>query len=494
MNLQEQFQQYRDKQNALNLALTTMNYDLFTIAPKDGNPYRHKMMNILFEEAVKLEKDPDFIKVVTQLNDTTQDEDVKRDTDIFLKRYNKTKNVSVELQSKFFALTLEANDVWEEAKNKNRYDLFEPYLLKLIEITKEVVDTIEPKVENVYETLLDDYEEGLTIAQLDEFFGILNDRLVPFIQKINNANLKEPEFLSRPVDIETQKKITQLIADYVGFDSSFSYIAETEHPFSSTLSINDSRITTHYHQDMFTSNIFSIIHEIGHSFYNHQVDEKYEGMWIADAMSMGMHESQSRFLENNIGRSKAFWTPLYSQLKELAHSALHDVDLDEFIYGINFPKLSLIRIEADELTYALHVLVRYNLERMMIVDSKTENLNEVWKQEYGRVLGIAPESDSKGILQDVHWSQASFGYFPTYALGSAYAAQFFDTLKQQINVDEVLSSGQFSVIREWLKENIHQYGGKYTSQQMLQRVTHKPFDANIYCDYLIEKFSALYLQ
>lgn len=487
-----QFETHRDKLNALGLALSTMNYDEYTIAPKRGSAYRQKMMSLLSTQQFMLAQDPQFIEVTRQLNQTTDSEDLKRETDLILKRYDKIKNVPEDLMMHFTMLAMQSNDVWEEAKNTDNYKLFEPNLLQLIDLTKEVVSTIEPKVDSVYESLLDDYEEGLTIETLNTFFNTLEERLVPFIKKINDLNLEVPAFLSRPVSIENQKKITEMIRDYVGFDHDFTVVAETEHPFSSTLSINDTRITTHYHEDMFASNIFSIIHEIGHSFYNHQVDSRFEGWMIADAMSMGMHESQSRFLENNIGRSKAFWTPIYSKLKVLAHDALYDVDLDDFIKGINHPQLSLIRIEADELTYALHVLVRYHLEQKMFVENETKDLNILWKEEYKRVLGVTPPSDTLGILQDVHWSQASFGYFPTYALGSAFAAQFYEAMEKDFDVNAALESGNFKKVREWLKENIHQYGALYNSKEMLLKVTGKEFDANIFCDYLIDKYTKLF--
>ncbi len=490
--LVEQFFNHRKKINALKLALSTMYYDMYTIAPKKGNPYRQEMMALLSTQAFMLSQDKAYIEWTKTINKTTQDADLKRETDLILKKYNKTKNVSEELMMTFNIEQMKANDIWEEAKETNNYQLFEPQLKKLIDLTKEVVSTIQPKVNSVYESLLDDYEEGLTIETLDYFFKILEERLVPFIQKVNEANLAEPEFLSRSVSIDQQKKITQLLRDYMGFNNDFSVVAETEHPFSSTLSINDTRITTHYHENLFTSNIFSVIHEFGHSFYNHQVDQKYEGWVIGDAMSMGMHESQSRFLENNIGRSKSFWVPIYDQLKELAQEALYDVDLDEFIRGINYPKLSLIRIEADELTYALHVLVRYRLEQKMFVDNETDNLNDLWNQQYQQILGITPDSDTNGILQDVHWSGASFGYFPTYALGSAYAAQFYQAMNQEFDVNQALEDQDFNKIKTWLKENIHQTGGFYNSNEMLLRVTNKAFDPHIFCDYLINKYTNLF--
>lgn len=488
----QQLRNYLDKINAYQLALSTMNYDLETIAPRDGADYRHKMMALLNEEAFKLRTDKAFIQLVQEVHDETNDSDLKRETKLILDSYNKSKNITPEQMREYVQLTFKSNDVWKDAKQNNDYHSFEPYLKQLIEKTLELVKTRDNLSEKLYDNLLDDYQEGLTQEKVDNFFNVIEERLVPFIKKVSQSNLQEPDFLRKPISVEKQKEMTQLIADYLGFKSNFSVIAETEHPFSSTLSINDTRITTHYHEDQFTSNIFSIIHEIGHSFYNHQVDEKYDGWMIADAMDMTMHESQSRFLENNIGRSKDFWTPLYPKLQSICPEVLGGVSLDDFIYGINFPKISLIRIEADELTYSLHVLIRYRLEQKMITNNEFDHLNTLWADEYERILGIRPSTDSEGILQDVHWSGASFGYFPTYALGSAVAAMFYKKINEDMDVSAELRNGQFSSIRNWLKENIHQYGGKYTADEMIQKVTGQSFDPNVYCDYLIQKFTALY--
>ena len=492
MEKQQKFREHLDKINAYQLALSTMNYDLETIAPKDGAEYRHKMMAFLSEQAFILRTDKEFIQLTQEIHDSTEDPELKRETQIILDEYNKSKNITPKQMTEFVQLTFKSNDIWKEAKQNNDYASFEPYLKQLIDKSLDLLKTRENLSENLYDNLLDDYQEGLTQEKVDNFFDVIEERLVPFIKKVSASNLLEPAFLSKPIPISKQKEMTKLIADYLGFNDNFSVIAETEHPFSSTLSINDTRITTHYHEDQFTSNIFSIIHEIGHSLYNHQVNPKYEGRVLSNAMDMTMHESQSRFLENNIGRSKDFWTPIYPKLKKICPEVLGTVTLDEFIYGINFPKISLIRIEADELTYSLHVLIRYRLEKRMISDGEFENLNTLWADEYERILGIKPTTDSQGILQDVHWSGASFGYFPTYALGSAVAAMFYQQIQDEMDLSQQLTSGNFEEVRSWLRDNIHQYGGLFTADEMIQKVCNQEFDPHIYCDYLISKFTAIY--
>lgn len=488
----QQFREHQNKINAYRLALATMNYDLETIAPKDGADYRHKMMAFLNEQAFKLQTDKEYIQLAQELHDSTNDFNLKRETELILNNYNKRKNITPEQMSEFVALTYKSNDIWKEAKQNNDYQSFEPYLKQLIDKSRALIQTRDQLSQHIYDDYLDDFQEGLTQEKVEKFFDTIEARLVPFIKKVSQSNLLEPAFLTKPISVEKQKEMTKLVADYLGFTDNFSVIAETEHPFSSTLSINDTRITTHYHEDQFTSNIFSIIHEIGHSLYNHQVNPEYEGTELADSMDMTMHESQSRFLENNIGRSKDFWVPLYPKLQAICPEVLGSVTLDEFIYGINYPKISLIRIEADELTYSLHVLIRYRLEQRMITDNLSDNLNILWADEYERILGVRPQNDSEGILQDVHWSGGAFGYFPTYALGSAVAAMFYKKIQEDLDLSKELTSGNFVKVKDWLRENIHQYGALYTADEMILKVAGKEFDADDYCDYLISKFTRIY--
>lgn len=489
--LLEKFTTYQKKLNALELAITTMSFDLNTIAPKKGGSYRFEAMSTLDGQYFETSISPDYIGTLLQLKELDLDDLMKREIELRLISYNKNKNIPVELATKFSLATNESFEVWQEAKKQNDYSLFEPHLKNVVALRKEMI-SYQDNVTNTYEAMLDNYEQGLTQQKVNDFFKVIQERLVPFIQQVVNKKIAKPEFLSRTVSIDKQRQITELIRNYLDFNPEYSYISESAHPFSSTFSINDTRITTKYLENDFTSNIFSIIHEIGHGTYNHQVDSKYEGYAIADSMSMSLHESQSRFLENNIGRSYGFWYYLYPQLQEILKEELADVSLDEFVFGINYSEPSLIRIEADELTYPLHILIRYNMEQRMINENITDNLDVLWADEYEKILGIRPATHAEGILQDVHWSDASFGYFPTYALGSAYACQFYNKMSESINIEEELKHGNFVVIKEWLKENIHQYGGYYLTEDIIFRVTGQSFDPVVYCDYLIEKFTKLF--
>lgn len=496
MNKNERIEQYNDllgRLNALQLALTTVEYDDQTVGPKDGRDYRGTMVSILAGEYFKLlQSDSTFALLEELAAYDDLDEILMKSVAELLKQLKKERNVPAAEYIAFNKLLSDSNAVWEEAREQDDYSAFEPLLAQVIASQKKMI-AYRQDGKPTYDSMLNDYEEGLDQTKVDAFFKIVNDRLVPFIAKISALNITKPEFLTQKVSREKQMQITQLLMKYLKFESSFGQQGESAHPFSTNMSINDVRITTHYYENNFTSNLFSIIHETGHATYNHQVNPAFEGTPLANNMSYAMHESQSRLMENMLGRTKAFWTTLYAPLQAIIPEVLGPVSLDEFIHGINYVQPSLVRTEADELTYPLHILIRYNIERDLFTDTiTTKGLDERWADEYERVLGVRPANKAQGVLQDVHWSQASFGYFPTYALGSAYAAQFMKTMREQIDVDQALANNKIEIIKEWLRVNIHQYSGTLTAEEILTKVSGHGFDANIYCDYLIDKYSTLY--
>lgn len=482
------FTELQTKLNAYRLALSTIGYDAMTIAPKKGSAYRNQMMAFLSGEYFKTLMSEETYQLLLESEKSSnflESESAK----YYLEQINKQKNIPQDEFVAFSQLKNDAQEIWLSAREAKDYQQFEPYLLKLIDTNNKMIDYRQQDI-NRYDQMLDDYEKGLTQKQLDPFFNLLREELVPFIDEVIQAQGPKPAFLTQYVPVAKQREISKLIMEYLGYESSFGYLAETEHPFSSTFSINDTRITTHYDEYDFTSNIFSVIHEVGHSMYNHQVNKDFEHYPLASNMSMGMHESQSRFLENNIARSKTFWIPIYPKLQAIIPEVLGTVSLDEFIKGINYVERGLIRTEADELTYPLHVLVRYQLEKEM-AEGKTENLNKRFADLMEEYLGLRPENDTLGIMQDIHWSDASFGYFPTYALGSAYAAQFMEAMKKDIPLETYLLEGNIKGIFVWLEKNIHQYGGLYQADTILNKATGKSFDPNIFVQYLKDKYSSL---
>ena len=494
MNKEEmikKYKEYQDKVNAYGLLLNTTYFDKETIAPIKGNQYRNKMLNIMSGESYMIETNPEMIKLVDELSKMDLGEDLNRDVYLTKKSLESISKFSKEEIMEFDLACFNSFDAWIEAKNKNDYKLFDNHLKKLIELSKMRANRRNDK-EIAYNVMLDDFEEGMTIDKYDEFFDLVKKELIPLIKEVNKKHIDD-SFLYKYYPKDKQVLFNKELLKYINFDSSWGYMGISEHPFTNGFSKYDVRITTSYDEHNIASNIFSVIHETGHAHYEHNVLEKYEGTNIRKCISSGMHESQSRFLENYIGRRKSFWTNLYPVLQDLFKENLGDVSLDDFIKAINVSKPSLIRTEADELTYPIHILIRYEIEKGIFDGSiSTDNLNEVWNQKYKEYLGIDVLSDTEGILQDIHWSSASFGYFPTYALGSAFGAQFIRQMEKDIDIDKLLSENKFCSIVDYLRDNIQFDGALHNFDYILNRATHESFNPNYYIEYLKNKYKNLY--
>ncbi len=496
MNKEEKLKKYNEwvfKQSAYNMALALINYDKLTVAPISGSDFREKRSAFLAGEAFSISTDKEIFKIIKELKD---DESLDPATSKALKMYYKKINnlmcIPKEDYIAYYQLVSQSYNAWLEAKNKNDYKIFEPYLKEIIESQKKIYGYRDSK-ESIYNQMLDDYETGMKEEDYDKFFYSIKNRLIPFINKIIKAKNINDAFLYRSYDIDSQKLFMHELINYLNFDRSWGYLSESEHPYTTWMCENDCRTTTKYIKYNISAAILSTIHEVGHATYEHNISDEYDGMILSEGVSCGMHESQSRLFENYLGRSLAFWQNNFSKLKAYFPNELMDVEVEDFYRAINKSEISLIRTEADELTYPLHILIRYEIEKGLFNGSiSTENLNETWNQKYEEYLGIKVENDREGILQDIHWSDGSFGYFPTYALGSAFAAQFMNKMRKDIDVDSLLRDGEFSIIVNWLKDNIHQYGALYDARDLIEKVSGHEFDVNEYIDYLIEKYTELY--
>lgn len=496
MNKEEALQfynQYREKCNAYTLATTTMFFDMSTIAPVNGSDYRIKMMALLDGELFDYQTNPENIEKLEDMATMDLGEVMNKEIKLLLKDLHKISKLPRDFYIKMQETCANGEVVWKSAKDAKDYSLFKDTLKELIDTMKQAY-TYYGVETTLYDAMLDDFETGWNIEKYDVFFHVIKERLVPLIKQLNEKGKKiDDSALFQTFKEEGQVKIMNVLKDYMGFDKNECYLGVSEHPFTCDFSLNDVRITTKYLENSLASSIFSIIHEYGHALYMLHVDSKLEGLNVARSMTSGMHESQSRFLENYIGKRKSFWVNNYSKLQEIFPEQLKDISLDAFIQMINASKPSLIRTEADELTYPLHILIRYELEKEMINGKlDIDHLDEIWADKYEEYLGVRPADASDGILQDIHWAGASFGYFPTYALGSAFGSQFLKAMSQDINIDEALENNQFNVIVEWLREHIHKYGALYKADEIFEKVCHEPFDVNVYIDYLIEKYSTLY--
>ncbi len=496
MNKKEALKIYHErveKIKAYELVLGTADFDSSTIAPKKGNAYRNKMMSIIEGEVYSLQTDPVLIEAIRYLNGLKLDEKLNRELSLAKKAVEEMLCFTKEEVMEFALAQMNANDAWLEAKQKNDYRIFEPHLLKLIELAKQRTLKKKPDAK-VYDTLLEDYQEGMNMKKYDSFFRLVRKELIPLIKKVSKKQgFIDDSFLYRYYPLEKQERFSKDLQKYLGFDPSWGYMGVSEHPFTHGISRNDVRITTNYDERNVIGSIYSIIHETGHAFYEHQLDPSYDAYIGLPDISSGMHESQSRFLENYLGRREAFFTTLYPKLQKLFPENLKDVTLDAFGKTVNVSRCSLIRTDADELTYPIHILIRYEIEKMIFNDEiDLHDLKTVWNQKYHDYLGLEVPDDASGILQDIHWSLAYFGYFPTYALGSAIGAQIFHKMSQELDVDDCLAKGRFKALTDYLKRHIQKYGNLYDYNRLLELATGETFDPHYYIDYLKEKYQNLY--
>ncbi|SFD05635.1 carboxypeptidase M32 [Clostridium uliginosum] len=409
------------------------------------------------------------------------------------KNYEETKKIPEKIHKQYSIVTSLSEAAWEEAREKNDFSIFKPHLEKVVAFQREFVEYLGYK-ENKYDALLGKFEEGITVKKLDKIFGELKEGILNILEYIKKSNKKiNREFLNAKFDIKKQKEISLYLLDKIKFDMDAGRLDETTHPFTTNFGNKDVRITTHYFERDLLSNIYSIIHEGGHGLYELHIPDNLLGTGLAIGASMGIHESQSRFYENIIGRSKEFIKVILPFIKE-KFSNLEDVTLDEFYSAVNYVEPSLIRTEADELTYSLHVIIRYEIEKELINgDIEVKDLPKVWKEKYIEYLGVEPKTDNEGILQDMHWSDGSFGYFPSYALGNIYGGQFLNKLMQDNeNAINNLEDGDMSYINEWLSNNIHKYGGIYTPEELVKKVTSEELSTKYFLNYLENKYKQIY--
>ena len=496
--LYEKLQPHLDKAYAYRVAMTMLNWDNSTAAPKEAIDFTSKAMAILSGENYKALINDEVKGLLQQLSTDEENAKLTPYEKAIVKNMKKEfRNMELippeELQA-FEIVLAKAYPVWKEAKNTNNYSIYAPVLEEIISYTKRFAGYKQKPGQKLYDVLLDEYEEGFTMEILDEFFCQLREALVPLVAQIR----KKPDWISidclrKNYDIETQKKLSHFLAEYIGFDFNRGVMAESAHPFTTNLHNHDVRITNHYLENKLEDAIFSIIHEGGHALYEMDIDDAITTSPIGGGTSMGMHESQSRFYENNLGRSMEFWKPLFGKVCEFFPEELKDVTLEEFYKAINYAKPSLIRTQADELTYSFHIMIRYEIEKMIFDgDVDVKELPRIWNEKYEEYLGMTPENDAEGILQDMHWAGGSFGYFPSYALGSAIAAQLFHYMEGVMPVKKYLEEGNLVPVREFLCEHIHKYGGSKNTQELLLDTVGEAFNPKYYIEYLTEKYTKLY--
>ena len=489
----QQLDQLQRKKQAYAHAMGLLDYDGMTAAPSGAAENRAETLGILAEEVYKLSTGEETIALLDELHAHLDelDEVHQRIVKVMYKDIDETRRIPMDEYITYQKLTTASDAVWHTAKEKNDYALFMPYLEQLIAQTQRIMHYIKPD-QPAYDTLLDRFETGLTREKCDAFFNVIREELVPFIHRVSAAAQVDDSPLHGHFPLDKQRQFSDYLMQVIGLDRAHCTIAETEHPFTTGFTKYDVRITTHYLEDNFASSMFSVIHEGGHALYETHTMDKLAYTVLCGGASMGIHESQSRFFENIIGRSRGFIHLIAPKVRELfPETAAYD---DEMLYrAFNRAEPSLIRTEADELTYCLHILIRYELEQKLFDGQlSVQELPSAWNKLYKEYLGIDVPSDRDGVLQDTHWADALFGYFPSYALGSAYGVQMLHVMKQTVDVDAALAGGDLTPINDWLCVHIWQYGGLYEPETLLAKALGEPFDPMYYVAYLKNKFGEIY--
>lgn len=386
-----------------------------------------------------------------------------------------------------------AKDAWAGARKASHFATFAPHLQKLIDIKREIADRVGWKTEP-YDALMDEFEPGARAAEVQAVFDKLKTDLVPLVAAIARSP-RQPDLrvLDRPAPLAQQQAFNRKLVAALGFDLEAGRIDTTTHPFCSGFTARDVRLTNRYNELFLPSSLFGILHETGHGLYEQGYDHAHIGTPMARATSLGIHESQSRMWENLVGRSREFWQHFYPVLQADV-PAYADVTLDQWLFAINAVRPSFIRVEADEVTYALHIILRFGLERRLVRGELAVNdVPAAWNDGMKGLLGITPPDDARGCLQDIHWSQGTFGYFPTYSLGNLYAAQFWDQAgKEMPGLSERISRGDLLPLREWLRAKIHSQGMRYRAGELLKVVTGQELSHEPFVRYLNGKFGAMY--
>ena len=490
----EELKPLLEKTMALQTAMVLFEWDDETLAPQEAGAYTSKVIGTLSQEYLeKITSDE-----VKRLLEQCRDDDTLSEVEAAIvkeaaEEVERLESIPPKEYRDFAELSAESTRIWAQARKDKDFEAFAPTLKKVIDYQKKFTSYRAKDGQKLYDVMLDTYEKDFNMEALDEFFGKLKKEIVPFLKKImKDGKTIDDSFLTGDYPVEKQEEIGRFLAEYVGFDFSKGVLAVSAHPFTTNLHNHDVRITTSYNEHVDDS-IFSVIHEAGHAIYELGIRDELTQTLVGQGASMGMHESQSRFFENIIGRNRAFWVPVYGKVQEVFPEQLGDISLDRFIDAINKVQPSLIRTQADELTYSLHVLIRYEIEKMLIEeDLDVEKLPEVWADKYEEYLGVRPEDVGEGVLQDIHWSQGSFGYFPSYALGSAFGAQLYARMKKDMDFEGLLEEGKIDVIRDYLKEHIHQFGKLKTSREILKDVTGEDFSPDYYIEYLKDKYKKIY--
>ncbi len=479
-------------------------WDMETKMPPKAINLRSQQLAKLSQIEHKMSTDPEIEKLLQKVEKHPDcdrlDELKKRNVYLIRKRYDEQTKLPEELVVETAKQSAIAIDIWKKAKAAKDFSVFKPELEKLLglrrqaaEILMEVKDTKTP-----YDALIDIFEPKMTSDLIAKVFTDLKEGLAAVLKIcLNASDQPDTSFLNRKIPLDVQRTISGELARFIDYDvdspKAGGRIDETEHPFTTGF-YDDVRITTHYFENNFASSLFSILHEGGHAIYDQNLNPEWMYQPIGDSCSLGFHESQSRFVENIMGRSIEFWTYFYPKLQRLTGDALNAIPLDKFIRAINQVRPSKIRVEADEVTYCLHVIIRFEIEKDLIPGRiSVDELPEIWNKKYDDYLGVQIEHDSEGVMQDIHWASGYFGYFPTYALGNIYSGQLLQKLeKEQPAWRQEVTKGNFANVKKWFTINVYQQGNLYDPKTLIERVVGQGINVEPFLSYLNDKYKWIY--
>lgn len=488
----------------LHTATSIIYWDMETKMPPKGVNLRSQQLGALSKVIHRLSTKPEIGTLLSNIEKHPDYESMnelqKRNMYLIRKHYDEQTKLPEKLVVETAKQEAIAINVWKKAKAAKDFALFKPELEKMLNLKRQAAEILMSVkgTKTPYDALIDIYEPKMAVDSISRVFVGLRDGLMSILQNcVNSPNQPDAQVLRRKVPLDVQRKISNEIAKFIEYDVESSKaggrIDETEHPFT-TGYYDDVRITTHYHENDVTSSLFSVLHEGGHAIYDQNLKQEWMFQPIGDSASLGFHESQSRFVENIIGRSREFWAYFYPKLNELTGNTFANLALDDFVRAVNHVRPSKIRVEADEVTYCLHVIIRFEIEQDLIPGKiAVGDLPEVWNQKYKKYLGVDIENDSEGVMQDIHWAGGDFGYFPTYALGNIISGQLLYTMEKSISDwKEQIARGNFRNIKNWLVRNVHQQGDLYDPAVLLKKITGEEMNVKPYLEYLDSKCSWIY--
>lgn len=493
----------------LQTAADTLEWDERTGMPIGGGDYRADQVSTLRGIVHELRTDPrygdDLSILAGELAADGSDVDPHSDIGATVRElhrdWERDRKLPTELVERLSQATVRGQQTWDAARKADDFSMFRDSLANIIELKREAGTLLaDGSDQTVYEALLDEYEPGASAGELDATFDAVRKPLVELIAAIGNAPVQpDVSILQREYPIAKQRDFSHRVASMIGFDFDSGRLDETSHPFCTTLGPRDIRILTRYETNWLPGGLFGTMHEAGHGMYEQGLRDDWFGLPPGSYVSLGMHESQSRLWENQVGRSRPFWDGFFPETQKTFAGVLDDVSVDDFYFAVNAIRPSLIRVEADEATYNLHIIIRFDLERALIDGTLgVDDLPAAWNERYEKDLGIRPPSDADGVLQDVHWSAGLIGYFPTYTLGNLAAAQLYEAADRDVSggqsggLDQHLRAGRFEPLRDWLVENVHRHGRCFAGSELVDKATGRPLSAEPLMGYLRGKLDPLY--